>query len=140
MAADVFESYEVTLVAAIILAAATLLDPAFTQRYGEQASAFALKLVLFPLLVRAVGVFSSMLGIWSVRMRGEHVKDPMRPITVGYWVSGGEFRRRIRASECCLCSGSGDGTAGFPVLPRHEHRDRAGACDALDHQSVHASG
>jgi K(+)-stimulated pyrophosphate-energized sodium pump len=88
MAADVFESYEVTLVAAIILAAATLLDPAFTQRYGEQASAFALKLVLFPLLVRAVGVFSSMLGIWSVRMRGEHVKDPMRPITVGYWVSG----------------------------------------------------
>lgn len=88
MAADVFESYEVTLVAAIILAAAALLDPAFTQYYGAHASPFALKLILFPLLVRALGVFSSLMGIWSVRMREAQVKDPMRPITVGYWVSG----------------------------------------------------
>jgi K(+)-stimulated pyrophosphate-energized sodium pump len=43
---------------------------------------------LFPLLVRALGVFSSIVGIWSVRMRGEAGKDPMRPISVGYWVAG----------------------------------------------------
>jgi K(+)-stimulated pyrophosphate-energized sodium pump len=88
MAADVFESYEVTLVAAIILAAAALLDQSFRNHYGSQASSFALKLILFPLLVRALGVFSSIVGIWSVRMRGEAGKDPMRPISVGYWVAG----------------------------------------------------
>src|SRR6202012_6038535 len=42
MAADVFESYEVTLVAAIILAAATLASPQFRAGYGIYASDFAL--------------------------------------------------------------------------------------------------
>ncbi|MFA6431240.1 MAG: sodium/proton-translocating pyrophosphatase, partial [Candidatus Margulisiibacteriota bacterium] len=61
MAADVFESYEVTLVAAIILGAATLLDSGFRNIYGAGASLMALKLVMYPLLVRAVGVFASIL-------------------------------------------------------------------------------
>jgi K(+)-stimulated pyrophosphate-energized sodium pump len=87
MAADVFESYEVTLVAAIILGAAALLDPNFTAYYGEHAAGFALKLVLFCLLVRALGVFTSIIGIVSVRVRGEVLKDPMRPISMGYWVA-----------------------------------------------------
>src|SRR5437879_6544956 len=86
MAADVFESYEVTLVAAIILAAATLSTPQFQSTYGSYASAFGLKLILFPLLIRAVGVFASILGTLCVRLKqGE--QDPMRPITTGYWVS-----------------------------------------------------
>ena len=88
MAADMFESYEVTLVAAIILAAAALLEPAFQSHYGAQSSAFALKLILFPLLVRALGVFSSIIGVWSVRVRSDVVEDPMRPISIGYWVAG----------------------------------------------------
>jgi K(+)-stimulated pyrophosphate-energized sodium pump len=87
MAADVFESYEVTLVAAIILGAAAMLDPSFTSTYGEHAAGFALKLVLFCLLVRALGVFTSIIGILSVRVRGEKIGDPMRPITLGYWVA-----------------------------------------------------
>jgi len=88
MAADVFESYEVTLVAAIILAAGALSDPAFRTIYGAAASAFALKLVIFPLLLRAVGVFSSIVGVWSVRVpEGEAMSDPMRPINKGYWMS-----------------------------------------------------
>jgi len=87
MAADVFESYEVTLVAAIILAAATLLDESFRSYYGAFASNFALILIIYPLLIRAVGVFSSILGTWCVRVRGEETKDPMHPIAVGYWVS-----------------------------------------------------
>jgi len=87
MAADVFESYEVTLVAAIILGAGTLLNPDFLAAYGEQAGPFALKLVLFCLLVRALGVFTSILGIASVRVRGEELKDPMRPISLGYWIA-----------------------------------------------------
>ncbi|MEN2998922.1 MAG: sodium-translocating pyrophosphatase [Brevinematia bacterium] len=86
MTADVFESYEVTLVAAIILAAATLLDPVFTQTYGQNSELFALKLIMFPLILRAIGVFSSMVGIWSVRMKEEE-QDPMRGITRGYIIS-----------------------------------------------------
>jgi len=86
MAADVFESYEVTLVAAIILAAATLATPQFTIKYGSRASAFALRLILFPLLIRAIGVFASIAGTMSVKLKpGE--QDPMRPITTGYWIS-----------------------------------------------------
>ncbi len=87
MAADVFESYEVTLVAAIILAAACLGDLSFRDHYGDQASHFALKLIIFPLLVRAAGVFSSIVGIWSVRVRGK-MKDPMRPISNGFIIAG----------------------------------------------------
>src|SRR5690348_17194085 len=81
MAADLFETYEVTLVAAIILAAATSASPQFQASYGANASAFALKLILFPLLIRAVGVYASILGTMSVRLKqGE--QDPMRPITM----------------------------------------------------------
>ena len=89
MAADVFESYEVTLVAAIILGAAVLLDPTFTKLYGAAASAFALKLIIYPLLVRAVGVVASMIGAWSVRGSDEEIGDPMRPINVGFYISSG---------------------------------------------------
>lgn len=88
MAADVFESYEVTLVAAIILGAATLADPQFTGLYGAEASSYALKLIIFPLLLRAVGVFSSIVGVWFVRVpEGREMRDPMRPISIGYWTS-----------------------------------------------------
>jgi len=88
MAADVFESYEVTLVAAIILAAACLWDAGFRSYYGDQAPHFALKLIIFPLLVRAAGIFSSIIGIWGVRVRGETMKDPMRPISNGFLIAG----------------------------------------------------
>jgi K(+)-stimulated pyrophosphate-energized sodium pump len=88
MAADVFESYEVTLVAAIILAAGALMDAKFQATYGAHSSAFALKMIIFPLLVRGVGVFSSIIGTWSVKAKEGSIKDPMRPITIGYWVAG----------------------------------------------------
>lgn len=56
MAADLFESYEVTLVAAMILGAAT----------------FGLAGVLFPLSVRALGVLTSALGVFSVNAKGKN--------------------------------------------------------------------
>ena len=88
MAADVFESYEVTLVAAIILAAYALSEPDFIAAYGEQAGAFAVKLIMFALILRGVGVFSSILGIMAVRVpAGTAMRDPMRPINVGYMTS-----------------------------------------------------
>ena len=88
MAADVFESYEVTLVAAIILGAGVLMDKGFTTFYGAAASAMALKLIIYPLLVRAIGVFASIIGTWSVRGKDtDEIGDPMKPINFGFWVS-----------------------------------------------------
>jgi len=79
MAADVFESYEVTLVAAIILGVAAAMTPA--------GQAFGVKLVIYPLLVRAIGVFASIIGTWFVRGRDDESMDPMQPINVGFWWS-----------------------------------------------------
>ncbi|MBI3947166.1 MAG: sodium-translocating pyrophosphatase, partial [Armatimonadetes bacterium] len=76
MAADVFESYEVTLVAAIILGAAV-------------GGPGVMSLIMYPLLVRAVGVFASIIGIWSVKGRDDENMDPMRPISMGYWIAAG---------------------------------------------------
>jgi K(+)-stimulated pyrophosphate-energized sodium pump len=90
MAADVFESYEVTLVAAIILAAYALGEKDFIAAYGGPAGAgaFAVKLIIFALILRAVGVFSSILGIMAVRVpAGSAMRDPMRPIINGYIAS-----------------------------------------------------
>ncbi len=90
MAADVFESYEVTLVAAIILAAYAVGERDFQALYGglAGAGAFAMKLIVFALMLRAVGVFSSIIGILAVRLpAGSAMRDPMRPINFGYMTS-----------------------------------------------------
>jgi len=79
MAADVFESYEVTLVAAIILGAAA------SAIVGGGAAVLAL--VVYPLLIRAVGVFASIIGIYTVVGKDDMNMNPMRPINIGYWVS-----------------------------------------------------
>jgi K(+)-stimulated pyrophosphate-energized sodium pump len=78
MAADVFESYEVTLVAAIILGVFAM---------AGSGAKFGMALVMYPLLVRGIGVFASIAGTWSVRGRDDETMDPMRPINVGFWVS-----------------------------------------------------
>ena len=72
MAADLFESYEVTLVAAIILGGAT----------------FGLPGVLFPLAVRALGVGTSIIGIFSVRPGGKtEIKEGMNAILKAFGLS-----------------------------------------------------
>jgi K(+)-stimulated pyrophosphate-energized sodium pump len=76
MAADLFESYEVTLVASIILGAAAFAGSPEGAIVG----------VMFPLLVRAVGVVTSIIGIYSVRPRSE-TEHGMRAINRGFFVS-----------------------------------------------------
>ena len=76
MAADLFESYEVTLVAALILGAA-----AFT---GSEVGAIAG--VMFPLFVRAVGVITSIIGILAVTPRSE-TEHGMKAINRGFFIS-----------------------------------------------------
>ena len=79
MAADVFESYEVTLVAAIILGAAA------SEHLG--LGAIGLALVVYPLLIRAIGVIASIIGIYAVKGSDDMDMNPMKPINFGYWVS-----------------------------------------------------
>ena len=87
MAADVFESYEVTLVAAIILGAAIVAPSLWA---GDAAlRAVALQLVMYPLIVRAVGVVASIVGIFAVKGEDREDMDPMQPINRGFWISAG---------------------------------------------------
>src|SRR5437667_650700 len=53
------------------------------------AGAFALKLIIYPLLVRAIGVFASLVGTWVVRGKDEAIGDPMQPINIGFWTAAG---------------------------------------------------
>lgn len=77
MAADVFESYEVTLVAAIVLGAATA--AVFDQQTW-------MKLILFALMARGVGIVASIAGIFMVKGRDDD-SDPLTPISKGFWGS-----------------------------------------------------
>jgi K(+)-stimulated pyrophosphate-energized sodium pump len=63
MAADIFESYEVTIVSALILAIVLYLDNLADPTY---ILAFPFAVVVFPLFVRAIGVVSSMIGTFMV--------------------------------------------------------------------------
>jgi len=76
MAADIFESYEVTMVSAMILGLA-----AFAGNPRMQYIA-----VIFPLLVRAVGVIASIVGTYAVKSKTEK-EDVMKSIHRGYKVS-----------------------------------------------------
>ncbi len=77
MAADLFESYEVTLVASIILGVAAFAS------IGENP---ALGLV-FPVVARAVGVLASIVGIFAVKATDKD-KSAMAPINRGFLTAG----------------------------------------------------
>jgi K(+)-stimulated pyrophosphate-energized sodium pump len=81
MAADLFESYEVTLVASIILGVA-----AFKSVYPDQPSKWVLGLI-FPLAARAVGVIASIVGVFAVKAK-EGETDALKPINRGFLVAG----------------------------------------------------
>ena len=69
MAADIFESYEVTIVAAMILGIAS----------------FGHKGVIFPLLVRAIGVVASIISTYSVRAGDKGtVAQAMKSVNKGF--------------------------------------------------------
>jgi len=75
MAADVFESYEVTLVSAIILAAAT--SAVVDQSVWT-------KLVLFAMITSAIGIFASAIGILTVKGNDSLDSDPLVAIRGGF--------------------------------------------------------
>ncbi|MCC7075761.1 MAG: sodium-translocating pyrophosphatase [Acidimicrobiia bacterium] len=81
MAADLFESYEVTLVASIILGVA-----AFHAIYPDRPEMWAVGLI-FPVIARAVGVLASIVGVFMVRAT-ERDKSAMSPINRGFATAG----------------------------------------------------
>src|SRR5688500_10527164 len=77
MAADLFESYEVTLVASIILGVA-----GFTAVGANPALG-----LVFPLAARAVGVVASIAGVYAVKAKqGE--TNALKPINRGFLTAG----------------------------------------------------
>jgi len=74
MAADIFESYEVTIVSAMILGLVLTISTGH------------LYWIIFPLLVRAAGVFSSIISTYSVRANREG-ENAMNAIHRGYLIA-----------------------------------------------------
>jgi K(+)-stimulated pyrophosphate-energized sodium pump len=71
MAADIFESYEVTIVAAMILGMAS----------------FGHKGVIFPLLVRGIGVLGSIISTYTVKAGADDTSDTaLKSVHRGFWI------------------------------------------------------
>lgn len=71
MAADIFESYEVTIVAAMILGLAT---------FGHIG-------VIFPLLVRGIGVLGSIISTYTVKAGPNDTSDTaLKSVHRGFWI------------------------------------------------------
>ena len=81
MAADVFESYLVTLVASLLLGGA--LGQTF-----HLSPAATLALILFPLAIHGIGILASVIGIATMRGKEDMTLDPLTPISRGFWVTG----------------------------------------------------
>jgi K(+)-stimulated pyrophosphate-energized sodium pump len=77
MAADLFESYEVTLVASIILGVAAFNSIGLNPALG----------LVFPLAARAIGVVASIAGVFAVRAR-EGESNALKPINRGFLTAG----------------------------------------------------
>ena len=90
MVADVFESYAVTLVASIVLGVVVFTDQNFKnllqQAGGISIEQWILLLVFYPLLVRALGAITAIIGVLALNPK-EDDTNPMRPINFGFWVS-----------------------------------------------------
>ncbi len=81
MASDLFESYEVTLVASIILGV-----PAFRNIFPDNPEFWAMG-ALFPLAARALGVLASIVGVFMVKAK-ETDTSAMTPINRGFLAAG----------------------------------------------------
>jgi K(+)-stimulated pyrophosphate-energized sodium pump len=78
MASDLFESYEVTLVASIILGVAAFSSIGANPALG----------LVFPVIVRAIGVVASIIGVYLVKARPND-RSALAPINRGFFSAGG---------------------------------------------------
>ena len=76
MAADLFESYEITIISSLILGYS-----AFGSIHHNPTPA-----VLYPLIVPAIGIFASVIGVLVVRARKSD-RNALAPINRGFWLA-----------------------------------------------------
>jgi K(+)-stimulated pyrophosphate-energized sodium pump len=110
MAADIFESYEVTIVSALILGLAVMaLDPSH-----------AAKWIIYPLIIRGVGVISSVIGTFTVPI-WENI--PIKALRA-HNAEESMFRSYEVSSVITICT-------AFVVSFLYEHDWRLGALTAI---------
>ena len=84
MAADVFESFEVTLVSALILG--LVLGDAVKGTIGD--GQYDLRFIIFPLILRAIGVVASVIGN-SIVTTDERRRNAMAAMNRGFYLAAG---------------------------------------------------
>ena len=100
MAADLFESYAVTLVAALILGKAA---------FGEQG-------LVFPLIVPAIGALTAVMGIAITRIRGE--ESGLTAINRGFYTSAAAGAALAAIAAFVYLPGTFAELPGVPELVR----------------------
>ena len=76
MAADLFESYEITIISSLILGFSAF------RTIGHNPT----PAVLYPLIVPAIGIFASLIGVLVVRAR-QNDRNALTPINRGFWLA-----------------------------------------------------
>ncbi len=110
MAADIFESYEVTIVSALILGLAVMaLDPSHSAKW-----------IIYPLIIRGIGVISSIIGTFTVPVWG-HI--PIKFLRA-HNAEESMFRSYEVSSVITICSAT-------VVSFLYEHDWRLGALTAI---------
>jgi K(+)-stimulated pyrophosphate-energized sodium pump len=104
MAADLFESYEVTLVASIILGVAAFASIGANPALG----------LVFPVIVRAIGVLASIVGVFRVRAT-ENDTSALAPINRGF-LTAGILTVLGTAAVAYFYVGNENGNEGWRVL------------------------
>ena len=104
MASDLFESYEVTLVASIILGVAAFASIGANPALG----------LIFPVIVRAVGVVASIVGVYQVRAKPGD-RSPLAPINRGF-LSAGLLTVAGTLAVALLYIGNDHGNEGWKVF------------------------
>ncbi|MGY2083035.1 sodium-translocating pyrophosphatase [Blastococcus sp. SYSU DS0539] len=100
MAADLFESYAVTLVAALIL------GQVFFGSVG----------MVFPLVVAAIGVIASVVGVLATNP-AKNDRNGLAPINRGFFVSAAVSLLLVAVASFTVLPGTGGGT-DLPVSPQ----------------------
>ena len=81
MAADLFESYEITIISSLILGYS-----AFNTLLKNGHHVNPTPAVLFPLIVPAIGILASVIGVVVVKARNKD-RNALAPINRGFWLA-----------------------------------------------------
>ena len=127
MAADLFESYEVTLVASIILGVAAFNSVGMNPALG----------LIFPLAARAIGVVASIAGVFAVKAK-EGETNALKPINKGFLVAGSlTLIGTLLVALLYVGNDTADDQRRLEVLRRRRHRPRPGPADQPPHRVLH---